>query len=175
MLGGGRQLPERLGPGVETPANAGVPRPATNPGQIGLVQPEPPPHRRQFQQAQHLAGVEPPAPQLQQREQPFDQRLLGQRPPVGNAERNPSLARRAGEHRLDQRSVTGDVGRHHNHVGRPQRRVRREQRQQLIVHHLNLAHRPVAGVNLERTIIRPQRQRRMVITAPLPQMQDVGL
>ena len=53
--------------------------------------------------------------------------------------------------------------------------MRREQRQQLIVQDFDFAHRPVADVNLERTIVRPQRQRRMFVVAPFPQMQNVGL
>ena len=40
---------------------------------------------------------------------------------------------------------------------------------------LDFAHRPVAGVNLERTILGRERQRWMFVAAPLPQMQDVGL
>ena len=175
VFGGGGQLPGALDVGVDAPANPDLSNPAPDRLQVVLRQAESPAQRRRLQQTQHLRGVEPAAAQIQQREERLDQRVFDPHPLIGDAERDPPLARRTVEHRLDQRPVGRDIRRHHDRVRGPQVRTRLEQRQQPIVQHLDFAHRAVANVHLHRAIVRPQRQRRTVGSAPFAQMENVGL
>ncbi len=118
------------------------------------------PHRVEAQQVEHLRSPRMrPSRTSEHGEEAVDHLVGRPHAAVGDAVRNArSAVRSAAEHRVDEGRVGVDVRRHHDHVVRVERRVRIEQREQLIVQHLHLAHRAVAGVDDDRRVVGPERQ-----------------
>ena len=88
-----------------------------------------------------------------------------------------ALAPGGSEHGIDEGSVGVDRGGHDHDVVRLQARVAVEQGQQLVVQHLDLAHRAVAGVHGDGSIRGGDRQGRTrgMVRAAVAQGEDVGL
>jgi hypothetical protein len=88
---------------------------------------------------------------------------------IGHAVRNAPIG--GVEYRFDVWCIRLDVRRHHDDVGRFERRIFGEESEQAVVQHLHLAHRAVAGMDLHRAIVLRDRQRRRSIA----EIEDVGL
>jgi hypothetical protein len=84
--------------------------------------------------------------------------------------------RRGPEHGLDRRRVGVDVGRHDDDLVRLEVRDLIEEREELIVQHLHLAHRPVARMDADRGVVAPERKTWWTVrTAAVAEREDVGL
>ena len=131
-------------------------------------------HFEQLDQLAHAAAL------LRQGQQPFDrmdERADGLRPQVGDVIRNePRIAALVlAKHGADRRGHELNVGHHDHHVARRQR-LRRgvEPLQQLVVQHLEFAHRAVRHAECNRVVVLAQRlgwgataRRLQVADAPL--------
>ena len=141
--------------------------------QIGFFQPEAGADRRAVEQAQHPVHAEALLRQPQQRQKHLRQRRSGGFAAVGNRIRN---RRRAGvrrKHGVDEGRIQFDIRRQHHHVRRLQAIAHIKQGQQLVVQHLNLAHRAVANMHLQRAIISSHRVR--LAGGPVGQRQYILL
>ncbi len=144
-------------------------------GQVALRDAEPPAHRLDLQQAQHLLRPEAALRDFQQREEGSYHRALRPLTAIRDAEGNPPVRLRGAEDCLDERGVGLDVRGHDGDIPRLEPWVRLEQGQELIVEDLHLAHGAVTGVDLDRTVIGAEAGAGSAVLPPVPQGEDVGL
>ena len=135
--------------GIHSPANAGLVNPDPDSPQFLIVEPKALTERRTLQQGKNLRRRVAAAGQLQQAQERADHRAVAARCAVGKAEWNPQI-RVFGvpEHGMNKRRVAFDIRSHDHDVPRPERGVVGEQVEKLVVEHLRLAHRRMAGVEL---------------------------
>ncbi len=163
---------------VAAPAHAGVAQPVAQQRQVFGLDAGAPRDGRLLQPGQHVLSGEAAFRQREQFEEGFQQRQLGAQAAVGEAERNArgGLPRRAGargEHRLDVGRVAFDVRGQHHHLVRRQAGVGGEAREQLVVEDFHFAQRRMGDVQLQRTVVRAQRD--ALVGLARTQAQDVVL
>ena len=143
--------------GVQPPADAGGGDPLLEPGEVVVVEAEPPAHRLPAGEVEQLRGGDAGVDQLEQlgdgREDRVGlaQRAVGEPDPqvgqaAGSAMRRSSTLDGA-ERGLDQRGERLDVRAHHDHVARLERRVVGEEVEDRVAEHLDLAGPAVARVH----------------------------
>ena len=135
--------------GVDAPANAGFLDPGADDLEVGLDQIEAALQRARLQNAHNAARGEAAPGRFQNAQEGVDDIVLRARAAIRNAERNAERFGRGVEDRLDEWRVHLDLRRHHDDIVRFQIGLRFQNGEQLIVQHFHLAHRAVAGMELE--------------------------
>ncbi len=162
VLGRGGQLERRARGGVHAPADPRGAHPLAGDREVGLREAEAAADGVHVEEREQPTRLVAAPGQREEIEERAHHRAVGAERPVGHGERNGALARRRPEDGVDRGRVRLDVGRHHHHVGGAERRIGVEERQQLIVQHLDLAERAVAGVELDRAVLGRRGRRRCV-------------
>jgi hypothetical protein len=157
--------------GIEPPADPALDDPVLDPGDVVIVEAKALSDGLAAGEIKHLRGGQSLLGQVDQLRDHAEHRIrLSQRavrqpdPEVNAAKifgwdigRVVSLEQRA-ERGLDQRRERLDVGAQHDHVARLERLVAGEQMQDRLAQYLHLARRSMAGVDLDASISRVQRQ-----------------
>ena len=139
---------------VEPPAHAGLAHPLLGAGELVVVEAEAAAHRRPVGQVEHLRGGEPLAREVEQPRDHAEQRVgLAQRA-VGEPDLEERLLLARPEGGVDERREGLDVGAHHDHVARLERRVVGERVQHGVAQHLDLPRAAVAGVDADAAVRR---------------------
>ena len=163
---------------VQPPADPSLRDPASEPGDVVVVEPEAAADRAAVSQVQHLRGRQPLLGQVQQLRHDAQHRVgLAQRPvgqPNPEVDRCPGVGARrpaavgsgpaaggvvvhrrlpGAEGGLDQRRERLDVRAHDDHVPGLQRRVVRQRVEDRVTDDLHLARPAVAGVDLDAAVV----------------------
>ena len=146
---------------VESPADAEAVDPGVQAVEVVVVEQEPPPDRRTGREVEDGRGGEAAVGQGEQQVDDLEQRVRAAQRPVG--EPDPQAGelgvvatgrlRLRAEDRGDERCVGFDVGAHDQHVTGLEPLVVGEQVQERVAHHLHLPQPPVAGVDLDGTVV----------------------
>ena len=148
----GRHAEARAVRGVEAPAHAAGQQPAVQPVQRRRVEAEAAGHDRLLQQREQRAGRQPRRGQVEQPEQRARRRVAAAAGAAAQRVRDPAPGRHGAEDRVDQRRGGVEIRRDDQHVGRAQRRVGGEQREQPVVQRLQLAGARVRDVQLDAAV-----------------------
>ena len=174
-------LPERLQlerppvRGVEAPAHTGADGELAQPVEVAVVEAEPPAHGRGGEQVEHLRGGEPRGGQLQEPGDDVEQRVDLPQRPVGQAHGQRLRRVRAGPERGgDERRERLDVRAHDQYVTRLEAGIGLQQAEHDLPQHLDLAVRPVAGVNLHGAVSVGHDEQPVVAQPPLQPAQQRG-
>ena len=153
--------------GVEPPADPALRNPLLHAREVAVVEPEPAPDGIPVGEVEHLRGCEALVADLEQARHEAEQRVRLPQRTVGEPDTKvgrAQLVRKvvelvvvradlAGPERgLDERRERLDVGAHHDHVARLERRVLGEQVQDGVPEHLDLAGAAVARVDLDAAV-----------------------
>ncbi len=170
-----RQLQRLAVLAVQAPADAGASRiQRCSSGRSSSPMPKRCAQRRHLQQVEHVARRDARLGQVEQQLERVHQRVELALRAVGQPERDEARVGgiRQAEHRLDVRGVGLDVGHHHDHVARAQRRIGAEGGEQLVVQDLDFALRAVRDVEAQRAIGR--RVDRAMLRADLRQRAQLA-
>jgi len=161
---------------VHAPPDAGVADPPVNEGRIVGPQAEPPPQGVRLEESGHFRGAHPASLEIEEAEERVRQRALPAQATVRDAEGDAApVAARHGKGGLDEGGVALDLGRHHQDVGRRERRVAVEHLEDPVLEDLDLAHGAVAGVDPDRVVDGGNGCLFRAVGAPVAQVEDVGL
>ena len=127
---------------------------------IGLGQGKSPLQHGQIQQCTDLAGIESALGQAKQGKKSLRQSPLIRKSMFGERERNVSSSGRRAEDRFDQRRIVLQPRDEHPDIGRRKAGIALKGIQQLVVHRLDLAHRAMTDMHLDRTVISGEFRRR---------------
>ena len=143
---------------VGAPADVGLTDPALGDVDRAVVESDPAPERVALEQVEDAIDLETASRDLQQVEEGGNDRMLGRQAAIRDGEGKGGRCARGcvvacAEDRVDGRCVDLDVGCEHDDVPRSEGRIGLEHREQLVVQHLDLAHRPVADVDAHRVVV----------------------
>ena len=159
LLAAGGQVELLALAGMQAPADAGAAHPLRQLRQLFGLDAEAVGHGRHLEQVDQLAQAAALARQPQQPLDGADDRAAGPGAQVGDVERDMAsvLARVLAEHGPDRGRHQLHVGHHDHDVERVQVRAG-QQAQQLVVQHLELAHRAVRQMEQDRAVVLGQRR-----------------
>jgi hypothetical protein len=161
--------------GVDAPAHTALHHPLRNRLHVAGAHGELAPHRGEGEEIEHLRSTLAPRDQRQHALQRLEDRAVATHLSICDVVGDEASVRRVSvEDRLDERRVRFDVRHHDHHVARLDTRLL-EQREQLVVQHLDLPHGTVAGVEGDGSIVRIERPLVRSPVAWTAQMEQIGL